>query len=147
MEERAPGRRPLSWSERPAEPVLPLGTTRMFRVMRLPGDAHAAAASGRGPILSAYDYDQEVLWRRAAQAWAACRSDLETFNVVPDGANSHGLLAQLLGLRAFLPYSQLPREAGQYWGQQVRGGVRRGQALAALAVTPLCVMSASCRVR
>jgi hypothetical protein len=67
---------------------------------------------GKGPLLSASDADYDLAWSRAQQAFELCRSHAETLTVRVEGHNAGGLLAPLLGLKAFIPFSAIDKAPG-----------------------------------
>ncbi len=69
----------------------------------------------RGPLLSASDADYALAWRRVEQLRAHCASERDSFEVSVVDYNSGGLIAALVGLKAFIPWSSMVRTRGQRW--------------------------------
>lgn len=87
------------------------GHTRPFKVTSVPPDM---ALGGRGPLLSAYKYDCDMLWARVSQLFDLGMQDEEcvTFSVRVHGTNNGGLLASVMGLEAFVPKTHIVRREG-----------------------------------
>ncbi|KAI8469782.1 MAG: hypothetical protein J3K34DRAFT_422788 [Monoraphidium minutum] len=105
------GQRFMYSKDTPKEQMgLPVGHVRAFKVYEIP---YNLTFNGKGPLLSAADADYDLAWRRAHQAYELCREHCETVRLTVSDYNQGGLLADFLGLQAFVPLSQVDRPAGQ----------------------------------
>ncbi|GAX85601.1 hypothetical protein CEUSTIGMA_g13016.t1 [Chlamydomonas eustigma] len=91
---------------------LDVGVVRPFKVISVPQDMQIG---GRGPLLSAYQYDRDMLWARISQFYELCVEDNLVFKVRVKSSNQGGLNVSFmvpLGLNGFVPKSHISRRPG-----------------------------------
>ncbi|KAK9805019.1 hypothetical protein WJX73_002326 [Symbiochloris irregularis] len=86
-------------------------TVREFQILKVPD---ACELRGRGPLLSARQYDSELIWQRAEQLGQLSRQENEPLTLTIHQANSGGLLSVLEGIVIFIPVSRVPKPRGTH---------------------------------